>query len=95
DLGTLASTSTEYKGVPSEETCFRFTVAATGEVIRGIQMSNCGTRTLTVNGTASGCTPGTNCIVAVSIARATDHYWYLRFSAGTGASCTSTWWWSP
>ena len=95
DLGTLPSTSTEYTSVSAEETCFRFTVAATSEVIRGIQMSNCGMRTLTINGTASGCTPGTNCTIAVSLARATDSYWYLQFSASTGTGCTSTWWWSP
>jgi hypothetical protein len=95
DLGTLPSTSTEQTIVPAAETCFRFAVAAAGEMLRGIQMSNCGTRTLTINSTDSGCTPVSNCSVAVSIARAADGFWYLQFSATTGTNCSSTWWWYP
>jgi hypothetical protein len=95
DLGTLPSTSTEYTSVPAAATCFRFAVAAPGEVIRGIQMSNCGMRTVTINGTSSGCTPASNCLEYLSTARAVDGHWYLQFSASTATACTSTWWWSP
>ena len=102
DLGTLPSTSTEQTSVPAAETCFRFAVTAAGEVIRGIQMSNCGTRTMTINSTDSGCTPASGCSVATSIARAADGFWYLQFSATTAtatattaANCSSTWWWYP
>jgi len=81
--------------VPAAETCFRFTDTAVGDVIRGVQMSNCGARTLTVNGEDSGCAPASNCTAATSFPKAADGYWYLLFSATSVANCSSTWWWSP
>jgi hypothetical protein len=95
DLGTLVSSSTLYKAIPAEATCLRFTVAPINEVFHGIQMSNCGTRTVTINGKDSGCSPGSNCsVTGASIPRAADGYWYLEFSACLATNCTSTWWWS-
>lgn len=95
DLGTRASTGTEYKQIPVAATCYRFAIAATNEVFRGIQMSNCDTRTVTINGTNPGCSPSTNCSVAMYLARASDGYFYVKFSLGSSTNCTSTWWWSP
>ncbi|MGE5786525.1 MAG: hypothetical protein ACM3ZE_18150 [Myxococcales bacterium] len=95
DLGTRGSTSTEYKAIPAAATCYRFAVTAVNEVFRGIQMSNCDTRTVSINGANPGCAPSTNCSVATYIARASDGYFYVNFSAGSSTNCTSTWWWSP
>lgn len=93
DLATLDSGSAHYTAVPTAASCFRFTVASSSDRFRGIQMSNCDERTVTINGVASGCIPGTNCSVAVDVARDGDGYWYVKFSAGTSSNCTSTWWW--
>lgn len=95
DLGTLPSTSTEYTAVPAAATCFRFAVAAPNEVMRGIQMANCGTRTLTINGADPGCSPSSDCVATTVIARSADGYWYVQFSASTATACSTTWWWSP
>lgn len=69
-------------------------MAATGERIHGLQMANCETRTVTINGAISGCTPQTACHAALSVAAAEDGYWYIHFSEGTRTGCTSTRWWS-
>jgi hypothetical protein len=57
-------------------------------------MSNCDTRTVSINGTPSGCTPGSSCQAGFNIGRAADGYWYMNFTAGTSTICTASWWWN-
>lgn len=93
DLGALQSAATQRVALPSVAICYRFTVASTSDQFHGIQMSNCDTRTVTINGTDSGCAPGTGCSVEIPIPRASDGYWYVAFTAGATTYCTSSWWW--
>lgn len=94
NLGTLTG-STEYTAVPAAATCFKFMITPASDQLHGFQMANCETRRVTINGTDSGCTPATACHVSLLVPASADGYWYIQFSAGTTASCSSTWWWSP
>jgi hypothetical protein len=93
DLGTLVADSSSLRSIPTAATCFRFAVDNSSDLFRGIEMSNCDSRTVTINGTAAGCTPGTNCNVFIDVARASDGAWYVKFTAGTDTLCQSQWWW--
>jgi hypothetical protein len=103
NLGVLPAggTAPQQTIVSTEPVCFRFSSANASDLFKGIQASNCGRATVSVNGQTvcqppAGTVNSTTCGSAISIPRAADGYWYILFdnaNTSTISSCQSNWWW--
>lgn len=83
--------------VPLAATCFRLIDSDTTDKFRGLTISNCDTRSVTVNDALTCTAAKGGCTLAASasgLAAASDGYWYVMLTPGTSSNCTITAWWN-